>query len=417
MASNAAIPDKTGYASSTDKKGRTKAKKQANQRLNFRSFQHFFTKFNNDWAMTFAGTLAYSLLMAVVPIMLAILSILGFVVGGEMRTQLLNNIVTSIPGLSSQQAFIDHSLKQLSNQAGFLALFAVLMAIFGGSRLFLAIEGCLDIVYRVRPRKPIPQNIMAISMMLLFIILVPIMLLTGTLPSFLLTTVSNYPLLKQVPILSWLANNIVTTYFIGFIGGLLAAFLLFTSIYIVVPNQQIKLCNSLPGALVAALAIEVFLTIVFPFYSAHFMGNYTGQAGFVVVLLVFFYYSAVILMLGAEVNAFFFEGVQPIPNDLATFVSTMAGKLNRDFSPTEGETHVNVQPTENADRAHITAERVHEEQITAANEEKQQTLIHKRPGQTAPKRPKHSWLPTLIEVSVGSLLAMVIQLLQMRRRK
>jgi uncharacterized BrkB/YihY/UPF0761 family membrane protein len=68
------------------------------------------------------------------------------------------------------------------------------------------------------------------------------------------------------------------------------------------------------------------------------MKNYVGQAGFAVILLVFFYYFAIILILGAEINAFFLEKVCPLPNDLVTFVSTMANKLNRDIPEAETPT-------------------------------------------------------------------------------
>jgi YihY family inner membrane protein len=295
----------------------------------------FFTKFANDWSMTFAAALAYSLLTAVVPIVIALISILGFVLGPRQIQGSMRIVTRLLPALSSQQGAIQHGLAQLSDQAGFLALIAVLLALFGGSRLFVGLEGVLDIVYRVRPRPFIPQNIMAIGMMLLFIILVPIMFFAATLPSFILQLVYAVPALKVLPFISVITNNPVTTYLAGMLGGLIAAFILFVAIYIVVPNQRIGLRHSWLGALVSAVALELFITIVFPFYAAYFMKNYVGQAGFAVILLVFFYYFAVILILGAEMNAFFLEKARSLPNDLATFVSTAAGKLNCDTPGTE----------------------------------------------------------------------------------
>ena len=300
--------------------------------------QEFFTKFNNDWSMTFAAALAYSLLTAVVPIVIALFSILGFALGPRQIHDILQTITKILPALSSQQDVIQHSLNQLSSQAGFLALIAVLLALFGGSRLFVGLEGFLDIVYRVRPRTFIPQNIMAIIMMLLFIILVPVMFFAATLPSFILQLVYVVPMLKKFSFISVITTNPVTTYLAGALGGLLAAFILFIAIYIVVPNQRINLRHSWLGALVSAISLELFITIVFPFYTTYFMKNYVGQAGFAVILLVFFYYFAIILILGAEINAFFLEKVCPLPNDLVTFVSTMANKLNRDIPEAETPT-------------------------------------------------------------------------------
>jgi YihY family inner membrane protein len=382
--------------------------------------QTFFTKFGNDWSMTFAGALAYSLLTAVVPIIIALISILGFALGPRQIHDILQTTIKILPALSSQQGVIQHSLNQLSSQAGFLALIAVLLAIFGGSRLFVGLEGILDIVYRVRPRPFIPQNIMAISMMLLFIILVPIMFFAATLPPFILQLVYAVPTLKIFPFISVITNNPVTTYLTGTLGGLIAAFILFAAIYIVVPNQRISLRHSWLGALVSAIALELFITIVFPFYSAYFMKNYVGQAGFAVILLVFFYYFAVILILGAEINAFFLEKVRPLPNDLATFVSTMAGKLNRDIPETEASSHIDPRPTDLADKAHIVSAREREEANQEANVQKQEQMVSKKRIRTAstaskshPKQPTR--IPTALGVVVGSILTMVVELLRQRQ--
>src|SRR5437588_12583780 len=174
--------------------------------------QTYFTKFGNDWSMTFAATLAYSLLTAVVPIVIALISILGFILGPSQIRESMQVVTSILPALASQQGAIQQGLHQLANQAGFLALIAVLLALFGGSRLFVGLEGILDIVYRVRPRPFIPQNIMAISMMLLFIILVPIMFFAATLPPFILQLVYAVPTLKRLPFISVITNNPVTTY-------------------------------------------------------------------------------------------------------------------------------------------------------------------------------------------------------------
>jgi YihY family inner membrane protein len=380
----------------------------------------FFTKFTNDWSMTFAGALAYSLLTAVVPIIIAMFSILGFALGPRQIQVILQTTIKIVPALSSQQEVIQYSLNQLSNQAGFLAIIAILLALFGGSRLFIGLEGFLDIVYRVRPRTFIPQNIMAIIMMLVFIILVPIMFFAATLPSFILQFVSTVPALKILPFISVIISNSVITFLAGAIGGLLAALILFFTIYIVVPNQRISLHNSWLGAIVSAVALELFISIVFPFYTAYFMRNYVGQAGFAVVLLVFFYYFAIILILGAEINAFFLEHVRPLPNDLATFVSTMGGKLNRDIPETEAPSHVNPQPTDWADKANIALTREREEENQEANIQEQKQIIAKKRTKSVPPARKSQTkqpgkIPTVVSVIIGSILTVVIELLRERR--
>ncbi len=224
----------------------------------------------------------------------------------------------------------------------------------------------MDIIYRVRPRPPLRQNLVAIGMMLVFTILTPIMVFAATLPTAILTIVKSNPQLKTIPFLSTLVDNSMTTLLGGFAGGLLAAFVLFEAIYVVVPNQRIQWKRSWQGAIVSAILLEIFIAL-FPFYISHFMNSYSGQTGFIIVLLAFFYYFALILMLGAEVNAYFFESVQPLPNNLATFVGTMGARLNDDLPDEESPHHIDPKSTENADDRHIAKSQAEEEENQQSN--------------------------------------------------
>jgi YihY family inner membrane protein len=379
--------------------------------------QGFVNKFNNDWSMTFAGTLAYSLLGAMLPILIALIAILGFILGairlGNIR-DITNQIAQIFPQAANQSATIDLAFQQLQKSAGWLGLIAVLLAIFGGSRLFIGIEGCLDIVYRVRPRTLIRQNLMALAMLLLFIILIPIMIFASSAPTFFFSALQNTPI-KDIPGMGLLFS------LGGILGAFIAAFILMWSIYIIVPNQKISLRNSWCGAFVTAILLELFLTL-FPTYIARFMNSYTGQIGFAIILLAFFYYFAVILILGAEINAYFFEKVHPLPNDLATFVSTMAGRLEHDTPPVEGQPHQNPRPTEKADDAHIeSAKQKSEQSLQSVSYE--QSPPRSSPAQRAKKPAKKAsgphyprWLATL-EVALGSALVALIEWFRLRRRQ
>src|SRR5207244_12480510 len=152
--------------------------------------------------------------------------------------------------------------------------------------------------------------------------------------------------------------------------------------------------------------MQIYLTL-FPLYASQFLGGYVGQAGFSIILLAFFYYFAVILLFCAEVNAFFSEGVRPIPNDLVTFVSTMAGRLNRDFPADESASHQNTKPTIGADKAHIANSLKQERQIEEKNAQKQQhiaatNLSHDKETQKASHPQSPSKLTTALAVIAGS---------------
>jgi len=381
--------------------------------------QAFWTKVNNDWAMSFAGLLAYSLLTAMLPIAIAIFGVFGLIVGSNSRftqniAHQLANIVPKTPStsVSATEEAINLALTQLSKNAGFLLLIAILLAFFGGSRLFIVVESCLDIVYRVRPRTVLRQNMMAFGMLLLFIVLIPIMIFASSAPTLVLNFLGNYPALQSIPFFHAIATNGTIVYIVGIVGSLIVGFILFEAIYVVVPNQRISWNNSWRGALAAAIALELFL-LLFPFYATYALKDYTGQIGFAVIIILFFYYFAVILMLGVEVNAFFFEGVRPLPSDLATFVSTMGGTLNEDFPAAEASSHVDPAATERAVRAHVADVSQQEGKQKEENAEKQRTLAangfsreEKKTKESTAKSMQNA--PIVLAVVIGSALAVVI---------
>jgi YihY family inner membrane protein len=306
--------------------------------------QALLRKFSNDWSMNLSAALAYNILLATFPLLVALLAILGLLLSSFSRdaSALVLQALSSVLPKEINAASIVRGVEQnLTRSSGLLSLIAVLSAIFGGSRLFVLLETCFCIIYRVRPRTFLRQNLMAIGMLLVFIILVPIMIFAGSLPTLAFSLLQNNPLGRS-PLLASAA---------GLLSGLISSFILFEFIYVVVPNQHISLRHGWLGAVVAAVAMQIYL-LLFPLYASHFLVGVAGAMGFTAILIVFFYYFALILLLGAEINAFFAEGVRPIPNDLATFVSTMAGKLNEDIPSDESQDHVDTKPTEAADKEH-----------------------------------------------------------------
>jgi membrane protein len=283
----------------------------------------FWTKFTNDWAMDLqAGALAYNLILAIFPIALALIAIVGLVFGSiglDVKDQFINGIQSALPqqqGIS--KGVIAQVFENLNKNSGLLATIAVLAALFGGSRLFITIEKCFDLIFHVPPRTALRQNIMALGMLLLFVVLVPIMVVASAIPALVISLVQKTAL-ASIPGINVLFS------LGGILSSLLVAWLLFEAIYIVVPNQKIRFSHSWRGAVVAAVLLQIFLTL-FPLYVARFLGGYAGQAGFAVILIVFFYYFAVILLLGAEINAFFAEGIRATPDDLAVMVHKMTSQ-------------------------------------------------------------------------------------------
>ncbi len=245
-------PQKTSEAKQTAEKG-------------VKTFQAFWTKFNNDWVFNFASGLAFNLITAIFPILIAVIGIAGIIFGRidpSIQQYLITHIEQLFPPQISSANILGPALTTLSKNAGSLLIIAILIAIFGGSRLFVSLEGYFDIIYHTRPRDLIPQNIMALAMLLLFVILIPLMVFASTIPALVQSILRATPV-SQIP-----GNGFIFTA-LGILITLLIAWILFEAIYIVVPNQHIRFRNSWRGAVVAAIALAIYLYI-FPFYVTHF---------------------------------------------------------------------------------------------------------------------------------------------------
>ncbi len=360
------------------------------------SLQAFWTKFNNDWVMNFAAGLAFNLITAIFPIVIAIIAIAGFIFG-SFDPSFQGNLIHSIENVFPQQISSGHilqpALTSLSKNAGFLAIIAVLIAIFGGSRLFVSIENYFDIIYHTRPRDVIRQNIMALAMLLLFVILVPLMVFASSIPALVQS------ILKATPVSHVPGNDFIFTA-LGILTALLITWVLFEAIYIVVPNQHISFRNS------------------------------SGQVGFAVILLFFFYYFAVILLLGAEINAFFAERVYATPDNLAAMVHQLTSHLptskkaiqeqappsHKNEEPKDIHTKSEARTLENrATKAESLQE--HEHIQSPPSNQTNHTQHHAQKDKHKSSSPGTSNVFILVEALAGTALAFLVQFFNLKRKK
>jgi len=281
----------------------------------FKSLLAFITKFNNDWVLSLASGLAFNLMVAIIPIIIAMIALAGFIYGGlnpAIQEQLIHHIQSIFPPPIPSQEIVGLALNTLNQDAGVLGIIAIVMAIIGGSGLFVAMEGQFDIIYQIRTRGIIQQYIMALGMLLVFVVLAPFMIFADTIPTVVDAFVQTTPLGQ---IASGGFGFILLTIFCG----LLASWILIEMMFLVVPNQHISFRDSWLGALLAAVAVQAYLQL-FPFYATHFLSGYTGTVGFAIIFVFFFYFFAVIVLGGAEVNAFYAQGKRALPDNMAVMV-------------------------------------------------------------------------------------------------
>src|SRR5437867_2334646 len=163
----------------------------------FNSILAFISKFNYDWVLSLASGLAFNLMVAIIPFIIAILALAGFIFGGlnpSIQEQLIQQIQQVFPPPIPSQEVVGLALNTLNQDAGALGIIAIVMAIIGGSGLFVAMEGQLDIIYQIGTRGIVQQYMMAFSMLLVFVILSPFMIFANSIPTIVHSFVQTTPL-------------------------------------------------------------------------------------------------------------------------------------------------------------------------------------------------------------------------------
>lgn len=265
-------------------------------------FQH---RVSQDHVTKLAAMLAYYLVLSIIPILVMLLSIFGLLLGfltPQERHNMMNTVADRVPGLTQ---FLPLALAQLTKHSGPLAVLSVLTAAYFGSRLFKSISYCFGIIFHVPPRSLMPEQFMAVKMLLLFIVLVPVLVIISSIPGF---------VSKQEVVQALLGNSRILAFGVTILSGLtgwLVASALFLAMYIVIPNRHVPVRLVWRGALIAGALLEIY-HIFFPFYAAQYLDvqNAASDSGFALVVVVFFYYFGLVLLIGAEINAFFFDRTQ-----------------------------------------------------------------------------------------------------------
>src|SRR5260370_4159196 len=103
---------------------------------------------------------------------------------------------------------------------------------------------------------------MALGMLLVFIILIPLMVFASSIPALVQSILKATPV-SQIP-----GNGFIFT-LVGIFFGLIITWILLEAIYIVVPNQHISFRHSCLGAVIAEVAIQIYV-ILFPFSLTDF---------------------------------------------------------------------------------------------------------------------------------------------------
>src|SRR6266850_5838800 len=241
--------------------------------------------FGESQASNYAAALAFSAFLAMFPMMLGALSIIGLAIrdpGTEARFQAL--ILQLFPG--NAQPELQHAILGVKQSAGWLALVSLGGLVWSASGIFATMEFALTQIFGTKQRDMLRQKLMGFVMMLILVVALGITVGANS--------ASGY-----------LSQYIPYAWVLSFVIGAAVMVVLLVLLYRFVPNRTFSLREVLPGAVLAGVLIEA-LSVVFPLY-ARFAGGFTtygAQFGLFFLLATWLYLLSELMLLGAVYNRF-----------------------------------------------------------------------------------------------------------------
>lgn len=250
-------------------------------------------KLKKDDAIPYAYQLAYSLMLAIFPFLIFLLSLIGFMNLDPDR------IIDQLSRLMPGEAFkmFEGIINEVTrNQNGALLSVSILTAIWTSSGGFKAFMKAMNKVHGLKEdRSFITINLDALIMVVMLAVGIAGSLLLLVFFQPIINTIRSYfPLFDLGP----------GQKLLSFVVPVIFIFLLFLAFYIFVPARNVKVRHALPGAIFASVAF-MGASLGFQFYVSTF-ANYSrfyGAMGAVVILFFWLLLTSIIMVVGGAINS------------------------------------------------------------------------------------------------------------------
>lgn len=241
----------------------------------------------------YAANASYFIIMAALPTILLLLALLRYT--SLDSSVLINALDAFVPeALTSIIAKLVNSLYDSSSTV--LVSVSALAAVWSASRGIYGIIKGLNRIYAVREdRGYVYTRLMSVFYMVLFIV---ILILTLAIHVFGQTIADEIPVTHH-PVILLLDRILPVRFFVLFF----LQTLLFTAMFMTLPNRRNRLLTSLPGAMFASLGWLIFSDL-FSIYVDHF-SNYPaiyGSLSAVALAMLWLYTCMAILFYGGALN-------------------------------------------------------------------------------------------------------------------
>ena len=241
-----------------------------------------------------AGAISFYTLFSLFPLFLAIISVLGFILGPEAeQDQLASNLAKVLPVSSD---YISQTVQGIVSARTITGIVSVFGLFWAATSAFGAIRKGINAAWGIKKTRPfLKERLIDFALVLAASLLILIVLFSS--PTFtMLREITVRVLTPDTKHFTEILWNLIPNLLLPSL-----AFCAFVFLYRFLPNTDVNFTIVLPGAILASLSFTG-ANMVFSWYLKSFPFVYNliyGSVGAIIALLTWVYVSAMILLFGA----------------------------------------------------------------------------------------------------------------------
>lgn len=255
----------------------------------------FLNRVREDHVSAYAAQLAYFVVLTFIPFLLFLSTLVRYtpLTYGMIREAIIGFVPRSL-----QEMILD-IIEEVYGRSNAVLPISALVALWTSGKMAQSLINGLNTIYHVKEtRNWLINRIYSVFYMILFVIAVVISL-------FLLVLGNGVQalLLKYIPLVGRMIEKVIDNRTLLVFSVL---FLVFLTLYKVLPNRKASFKSQVPGAFFTA-AVWMFFSFGVSVYFVYYPGftNMYGSLAALVMLMLWLYFCMYIVLLGAEINIYF----------------------------------------------------------------------------------------------------------------
>ena len=261
-------------------------------------------RLNEDHVGAYAAQSAYFILLSFIPFVLLLVTLIKYtpVTQSDLYEVLIHMLPTEFQG------FVGSIVNEIFFKSVAYVPITIITALWSAGKGVAALTNGLNSIYHVKEtRNYVVNRLRGMIYTLIFV--------AAFVVSLVLLVFGNSiqrKLEKSLPMVAKVTSSIIGMRTFLTMGILVVLFIV---LYKFIPNRKASFKSQCPGALISSLAWG-FFSLGFSFYLDVFSGssNMYGSLTTIVMIMIWLYFCMWILLIGAEINAYFEDKLRRLQN-------------------------------------------------------------------------------------------------------